>query len=134
MISSGSDSVAPPAAPGGRITGTLLLGVLKTVFLTIAITCLAFNLSLTSKQKVIESKISAIEDKMEALRASSRISGDELRQAEDVLKSLHYPILFDPWLLRFNGLIGAGCIIAHSVLMFVSLRMRKIKADGPLNE
>ena len=111
-----------------------MLSALKTVLLTIAITCLAFNLSLTAKQKVVESKISAIEDKMEAFRESNRISGDELRQAEDILKPLHYPILFDPWLLRFNSLIGSGCIIAHSVLMFVSLRKRKSEAGEPLLE
>ena len=96
-----------------------MLNSLRTILLTIAFTCCAFKYSQQSKQQVVESKISSIETKMKELKDAGKISSGEFYDAKDVLMPLHYPILFDPWLLRFNGYVGSGCIIAFSLLGFV---------------
>jgi hypothetical protein len=91
---------------------------IQTILLTIAVTLLAINLAMSSKQKDIKSRITTLEYKLQILKETGRISGDDLYLAKDLLRPLHHPILHDPWLLRYSGVIGSWLIIAHSLLFF----------------
>lgn len=91
---------------------------IQTILLTIAVTLLAINFAMRSKQKNIEGRITSLEYKLQILKESGRISGEDFYSAKDLLRPLHHPLLYDPWLLRYSGMIGSGLIIAHSLLFF----------------
>jgi hypothetical protein len=112
--------------PSPRFRSIFLEGskYLQIILLTTSFVCLAFNSALMKRNQATRQRLKPVIEDLKKLQEKNAISSKELHAIKDQFDPLMYPMLHDPWLLRYTIPIGSGCMVLNSLMMLLCLRWK----------